>query len=201
MKYREITIHTTPQGVEAVSNVLIALGVGGFEVVDSRDFEEFLESTTPHWDYVDDELLKLRDAESVIRIYLPDNDQGLVSFGMIRDGMQELRDSEMAELYGTLEITLEERDDSQWTDTWKQYYKPIVISDKLPCRSKKFCGWIPARPLAPAVMKPLPCVWVFCPKWNCKGNRFWTWVAAVVFWELPPCFWAPSGTWAWISMS
>lgn len=131
MKYREITIHTAPAGVEAVSNVLIALGVGGFEVVDSRDFEEFLESTTPHWDYVDEELLKLRDAESVIRIYLPDNEQGLSSLSLIQKGMEELSHSEMAELYGSLQITLEERDDSQWTDTWKQYYKPIVISDKL----------------------------------------------------------------------
>lgn len=131
MKYREITIHTTSAGIEAVSNVLIALGVGGFEVVDSRDFEEFLETTTPHWDYVDDELLQLRQAESVIRIYLPDNEQGLASFALIRDGMSELGKSELAELYGSLEITLEERDDSQWTDTWKQYYKPIVISDKL----------------------------------------------------------------------
>ncbi len=131
MKYREITIHTTSAGVEAVSNVLIALGVGGFEVVDSRDFEEFLESTTPHWDYVDDELLKLRDAESVIRIYLPDNLQGIETLGAITRGMEELKDTELAELYGSLQITLEERDDSQWTDTWKQYYKPIVISDKL----------------------------------------------------------------------
>ena len=131
MKYREITIHTAPAGVEAVSNVLIALGVGGFEVVDSRDFEEFLESTTPHWDYVDEDLLKLRDAESVIRIYLPDNEQGIASFALIRQGMEELSHSEMADLYGSLQITLEERDDSQWTDTWKQYYKPIVISDRL----------------------------------------------------------------------
>ena len=131
MKYREITIHTTPAGIEAVSNVLIALGVGGFEVVDSRDFEEFLETTTPHWDYVDEDLLSLRDAESVIRIYLPDNEQGIASFGMIQKGMEELSHSELSELYGSLQITLEERDDSQWTDTWKQYYKPIVISDKL----------------------------------------------------------------------
>ena len=131
MKYREITIHTTPAGVEAVSNVLIVLGVGGFEVVDSRDFEEFLESTTPHWDYVDDELLKLRDAESVIRVYLPDNDQGIASFALIRNGMAELAESDSSGLYGSLQITLVERDDSQWTDTWKQYYKPIVISDRL----------------------------------------------------------------------
>ncbi len=131
MKYREITIHTTPEGVEAVSNVLIALGVGGFEVVDSRDFEEFLESTTPHWDYVDEQLLQLRDAESVLRIYLPDNEQGLASLAMIRQGMEQLSHEEMAVAYGSLQITMEQRDDSQWTDTWKQYYKPIVISDRL----------------------------------------------------------------------
>ena len=131
MEYREITIHTASTGIEMVSNELIALGVGGFEIVDSQDFNEFLESTTPHWDYVDDELLKLREAESVIRIYLPDNEQGKSTFGEVVRRMNELKKSEHAALYGTLEITEQRRDDSQWTDAWKKYYKPIVISDRL----------------------------------------------------------------------
>lgn len=131
MQYREITIHTASTGIEMVSNELIALGVGGFEIVDSADFTEFLESTTPHWDYVDDELLKLKDAESVIRIYLPENEQGEQTFAMICRRMSELKKSEQADLYGTLEISQLQRDDSQWNDTWKQYYKPIVISDRL----------------------------------------------------------------------
>jgi len=131
MEYREITIHTASTGIEMVSNELIALGVGGFEIVDSADFKEFLESTTPHWDYVDDELLKLKDAESVIRIYLPENEQGRETFGMICRCIAELRQSEHAALYGTLEISELMRDDSQWNETWKQYYKPIVISPRL----------------------------------------------------------------------
>lgn len=131
MEYREITIHTASTGIEIVSNELIALGVGGFEIVDSADFKEFLESTTPHWDYVDDELLKLQDAESVIRIYLPENEQGRETFGMICRCVARLRQSEYADLCGTLEISQINRDDSQWNDTWKQYYKPIVISPRL----------------------------------------------------------------------
>lgn len=131
MEYREITIHTASTGIEMVSNELIALGVGGFEIVDSQDFNEFLQSTTPHWDYVDDELMKLREAESVIRIYLPDNEQGKSTFGEVVRRMGELKKSELAPMYGTLEITEQRRDDSQWTDAWKKYYKPIVISDRL----------------------------------------------------------------------
>lgn len=131
MKYQQITIHTAPEGVEAVSNVLIALGVGGFEVSDSRDFEEFLQSTTPHWDYVDDSLLSLRTAESVIRIYLPENEQGSDSIEMIQNAMRELAESDTEHLYGSLAVNGTERDDSEWTDTWKQYYKPIEISDRL----------------------------------------------------------------------
>ncbi len=131
MEYREITIHTASTGMEMVSGELIALGVGGFEVVDSADFNEFLETTTPHWDYVDDSLMELKNAESVIRVYLPDNEQGRQTFGMIVACMERLRKSEYAYLYGSLEITEVRRDDSQWTDAWKQYYKPIVISDRL----------------------------------------------------------------------
>ena len=131
MKYREITIHTASTGIEMVSNELIALGVGGFEIVDSKDFNEFLESTTPHWDYVDDELLKLRDTESVIRLYLPENEQGMSTFAMVASRMEQLKGSEHAALYGSLEITEVDRDDSQWTDAWKKYYKPIEISPRL----------------------------------------------------------------------
>lgn len=131
MKYQQLTIHTSHAGVEAVSNVLIALGAGGFEVSDSADFNEFLETTTPHWDYVDDSLLSLKDSESVIRLYLPENDQGNETADSIRREIAELKATDDEHIYGSLDITVEEMDDSLWTDTWKQYYKPIEISDRL----------------------------------------------------------------------
>ena len=64
MNYKQMNIETLSTGQEAISNLLIAAGAGGFEVIDPQDFQEFLDTVTPHWDYVDDELLKLQDAES-----------------------------------------------------------------------------------------------------------------------------------------
>lgn len=121
MQYTKLTIHTTPGGVEMVSNALIALGIDGFEVQDSKDFEEFLEGTAPHWDFVDEKLLALRDAESTVTLYAEDE----TAAEAVRAAMQALR--EQHEDYGSLAVEAQTVDDSAWTDTWKQYYKPIEI--------------------------------------------------------------------------
>ena len=48
----------------------LEIGINGFAVEDALDFQEFLEETTPHWDYVDDSLMGLKDAETRVIVYL-----------------------------------------------------------------------------------------------------------------------------------
>ena len=125
MNYKQMTIETLSTGQEAVSNLLVAVGVGGFEVIDPRDFQEFLDTVTPHWDYVDEALLKQRTDRTFIKVYTADNDQGAATLKEIERRVEELRNTPEKALYGTLEITVTDLPEEDWQSGWKQYYKPI----------------------------------------------------------------------------
>lgn len=128
MNYLQMNIETLSAGQEAISNLLIAAGVGGFEVIDPQDFQEFLDTVTPHWDYVDEELLKRQSDRTVIKVYAADNEQGLAMFKDIEHRIEELRKAPEAKLYGTLEITVSDLPEEDWQSGWKQYYKPIHVN-------------------------------------------------------------------------
>ncbi|MBQ3085654.1 MAG: 50S ribosomal protein L11 methyltransferase [Clostridia bacterium] len=124
MNYKQMNIETLSTGQEAVSNILVAAGCGGFEVIDPQDFQEFLDTVTPHWDYVDEELLKRQSDRTIIKVYAADNEQGLALFRDIERRIEELRGNP---LYGTLEITVSDLPEEDWQSGWKQYYKPIHV--------------------------------------------------------------------------
>ena len=59
MRYIQIKIHASRQGIEAVAPVLLAYGVNGYSVDDPEDFRSILDKKEPYeWDYVEDELLE-----------------------------------------------------------------------------------------------------------------------------------------------
>ena len=124
MNYKQMNIETLSTGQEAVSNVLVAAGCGGFEVIDPQDFQEFLDTVTPHWDYVDEELLKRQSDRTIIKVYAADNEQGLEMFRDIERRIEGLRGNP---LYGTLEITVSDLPEENWQSGWMQYYKPIHV--------------------------------------------------------------------------
>lgn len=126
MLYTEVTLHLPSTLVEAVSNLLIAAGCGGFEVSDASDFNEFIETVTPHWDYVDEKLMEKKTAPTFIRLYLADNAQ---SDALMADITRRIDADDV--LQGAVTISKQTVDDGQWTDNWKQYYKPIEIGDRL----------------------------------------------------------------------
>lgn len=133
MEYKMAVITTTSVGIEHVSNLLITVGVGGFEVCDSADFMEFLNSRTPAYDYVDDELMKLASARSCIKFYTADNAQGDDTVMLVEKALLQLADSDVGRDCGTLEMNVSVVDDSDWKDNWKQFYKPIVIDKLVVC--------------------------------------------------------------------
>ena len=90
MTYKLAVINTSTIGIEHVSNLLIAIGVGGFEVCDSEDFNEFLKTCTPAYDYVDEKLMKLASERSTIKFYTADNEQGSDTIFAVEKALLEL---------------------------------------------------------------------------------------------------------------
>ena len=66
MDWIKTTITTTAEGIDPISGRLLDLGINGIEIADKDDFMEFLENNRKYWDYVDEELERLKEADTQI---------------------------------------------------------------------------------------------------------------------------------------
>ena len=105
MEWTEASIYTSTEGVELLCGKLLELGINGFAVEDAQDFEAFLEETTPHWDYVDDSLMALKDAETRVIVYLPKNVQGAQTLAAVSSVVRALKADDAEGRMGRLEIS------------------------------------------------------------------------------------------------
>lgn len=134
--WTEITIYTTSEGIDIISGFLTAHGIKGHVIEDSRDFCEFLEGTTTHWDYVDESLMELKNKESNVKFYLPDNMQGIETFHQIKASLEEQRALNEGVDLGRLAIETTNVNEEDWSTAWKKYYHPTKIGKRLvvvPC--------------------------------------------------------------------
>ncbi len=131
MRFAEIDIVTTSQGVEVLTGLLEELGVSGLVVSDPADFEDFLNKTQTHWDYVDESLMQLRDAVPHITFYLPENGQGERQLADIKAAISRLRANDQTGLLGPLTLTRGSVAEEDWANNWKQYFKPLRVGKRL----------------------------------------------------------------------
>lgn len=129
MDWMQITIYTTSEGIEAVSGRLLQLGIYGIEIVDEKDFKDFLEENKSIWDYVDDELIKEKEGETCIKTYISATDPDTLP--AIKASMAELKEYDKNGIFGRLEISLDNIKEEDWSNNWKKYFHTMEIGDTL----------------------------------------------------------------------
>ena len=129
--WTQVDIYTTTAGLEILGSALADIGHPYFSVVDAADFEDFIDGKQGAWDYIDDGLLKLREAETTITVYLPDNRQGRDGLAAIRGMLERLKAADTEKEWGRLECSLSGVKEEDWATAWKKYYKPVTIGKKL----------------------------------------------------------------------
>ena len=127
MKWVQVSIQTTTDGIEAVCGRLYSIGITGTEIEDAADFKDFLENDTKYWDYVDESLMYKKSAPTVIKIYVTENESGHEQLLDIKQTISELKTLDKDGLFGTLEISLANMSEQDWAENWKQYYKPLKV--------------------------------------------------------------------------
>ncbi len=143
MNYKQITIYTTTPAIDIVSGFLTMHGIRGVMIEDAQDFTDFLSDTTIHWDYVDEDLMRLKEVETNVTFYLPDNLQGIETFREIEKELPELKTLNPAIDLGSLNMKFAEVDEEDWSTAWKKYYHPTKIGEKLvvvPCWEEYTCA-------------------------------------------------------------
>ena len=131
MDFIEVSIETTSDGVDMLVSALEDMGITGFSIEDSRDFNEFLETVTPHWDYVEESLLRLRTAPTVVKIYPADNDQGRALIDRVTQRLAELKTAPGGEIYGSLALSFQGVRDEDWANAYKKYFKSFPVGERL----------------------------------------------------------------------
>lgn len=131
MDWIKVTITTTAEGIDHVSGRLLNLGINGIEISDKDDFKEFLEDNRKYWDYVDEELEKLKDSDTTITLYLSDEASGLELYSAVCASMGELKAMDTDNIFGSLEVASDHVKDEDWSEIWKQYFHPIPVGEKI----------------------------------------------------------------------
>ena len=130
MEWLELHIDTNHAGLEPLEIFLSANGVDGVVIDDELDFQNFLENNHQYWDYVDEDLEASMKGKSRITFYLEANDDGFATLGQLRVALQAFKEAHAGK-YGTLLMTVENLQDADWENNWKQFYKPMEIGERL----------------------------------------------------------------------
>lgn len=118
MQWIEAAFRSSPGDIDALCERLTALGAEGLVIEDEADFRRFLEQNRQYWDYVDEELESRYRGVSRVKLYVEDTPEGRAQLAAFTDGTG-------------LETECRTVADEDWAESWKQYYKPIEIGERL----------------------------------------------------------------------
>ena len=129
MKWLELKLDTSPAGLDPVSQLLEEQGITGLVIDDEGDFRDFLEHNHQYWDYVDEELMQEKQGLCRITFYLSDDPEGYHRLAQVRMALSQLKAAHPE--YAPLLLTMNDLEDADWENNWKQYYKPMEIGERL----------------------------------------------------------------------
>lgn len=117
MKYIEMTINTSKDKKDIIEGILFDYGIYTTEEI-SSDIVEELDQDEKDWDFIDYPLLNSSEDIFALRVY-PEN---MVDANNLKT---ELSEKKLGQ------CLVEEKDDEDWANNWKKYYKPLEIGEKL----------------------------------------------------------------------
>ncbi len=124
MNWIEAKITTATENLDAVCDALCAIDVTEFVISDKEDFKEFLENNRKYWDYVDEALEELKTADSCVTVYLSNDEDGADTLAKIKQAVENINIKGIG-------LHTNEVKDEDWSENWKQYYKPIEVGERI----------------------------------------------------------------------
>ncbi|MBB6020499.1 ribosomal protein L11 methyltransferase [Paenibacillus sp. JGP012] len=127
MLWHELTIHTTEEAVEMISNFLHEAGAGGVSIEESGTLNKKRDTT--YGELYDVPLNDIPEGFAVIKGYFSEGTDMDALKAEVNPRIEELSDFGI----DAGEIRYETRtvDENDWATAWKQYFKPVRISDRL----------------------------------------------------------------------
>ena len=122
MDWIELIVHTTTEGTDQVSELLMDAGASGTMIEDKADIPD---PDKPHgiWEIFDPKLLENMPEDVLVHAWFEANSAFPALLDTIRSRLAGLASQHSD--YGTLQLETQSVNDRAWTDVWKKYFKPF----------------------------------------------------------------------------
>ncbi|MDR2157367.1 MAG: 50S ribosomal protein L11 methyltransferase, partial [Clostridiales Family XIII bacterium] len=138
LAFVETRIHTTTNGVEPITALLLKHGVSGAAVEDGADIRAVSAGKDVcDWDYIDPSLLQQSQfgEEAVVLFYTPDDEAGRELLSSVRIDLLKLKNDEQCGLYGESadfgRVYAESMPlSNEWREQWREGFKPFHVTDR-----------------------------------------------------------------------
>lgn len=127
MHWHELTIHTTEEAIEMISNFLHEAGAGGVTIEESGTLNK--ERDTKYGEWYELPLNDIPEGQAVVQGYFADDTDLKEVESIIRERIEELRSYEIDP--GDALITWRTVHEDEWANAWKQYFKPARVTNRL----------------------------------------------------------------------
>lgn len=124
----EVRVITKSEALEPVSGIFYSLDCKGVAIEDPEDILG-REQGPLTWDFADINVLEHKGKVAVVKAYFAEEDNIEEILGYVNEKLVELK--EMGIDLGEAKVEREKMYEEDWANTWKQYYKPSKVGEKI----------------------------------------------------------------------
>lgn len=127
MKWHELTISATEEAQEMISNFLHEMGAGGVSIEESGTLNKPRDTSLGQWYELP--LNDIPEGQAVIKGYFAEDTDMDELLEALKPRVEQLKEFDIDP--GEVAYTTAVVDDEDWATAWKQYFKPIRVSETL----------------------------------------------------------------------
>ena len=124
----EVRVITKSEALEPISGIFYSLDCKGVAIEDPEDILG-REQGPLTWDFADINVLEHKGKVAVVKAYFAEEDNIQDVLAYVNERLEELK--EMGLDLGEAKVDHEKMHEEDWANTWKQYYKPSKVGEKI----------------------------------------------------------------------
>ena len=124
----EVRVITKSEALEPISGIFYSLDCKGVAIEDPED-SLGREQGPLTWDFADINVLEHKGKVAVVKAYFAEEDNIEDVLEYVNERLTELK--EMGLDLGEAKVEHEKMHEEDWANTWKQYYKPTKVGEKI----------------------------------------------------------------------
>ncbi len=130
MEWMEVAVHTTTQGADVVSMLLMQNGAAGTAIEDRNDVPD---PNKPHgyWELIDQSLIDSMPEDVLVKAWLPVDQRLNDMLNALKQHLTALPSLNPAVELGSLSLDTNQVDEQDWAECWKKFYKPFKAGKTL----------------------------------------------------------------------